>query len=192
MAATRFGTGGWRRPEVRLAAVVTLALVGLTSAHGLARAEEAKIGIIDSQRIFAEYQEAKDAEVIFQQEMEEWQKDLADLEREILAQQEKIRSQSLLLSKDKLDEMQKELDTMLRNYDSKKNEILDPTKGKAVLRNQELSQPINDQITTVVERIGAEGKFTVIFDVATVNVVYAAEGVDLTDRVLEELENAGE
>ena len=160
----------------------------LAATSAVAVADEAKIGIINSQRIFEEYQEAKDAEVLFQQEMEQWQKELVEMEREILAQQEKIRSQSLLLSKEKLDEMQQELDGMLRNYDNRKTEILDPNKGKAVLRNQELSQPINDQITTVVERIGAEGKFTVIFDVATVNVVFAAEGIDLTDQVLEELE----
>jgi outer membrane protein len=193
MAATRFGRQAWLGGRGPVLAFLATAAISMLVATGRpVRADEAKIGIIDSQRIFAEYQEAKDAEVIFQQEMDQWQKDLGQMEKEILAQQEKIRSQSLLLSKEKLDEMQQDLDTMLRNYDAKKTEILDPNKGKAVLRNQELSQPINDQISTVVERIGAEGKFTIILDVATVNVVYAAEGVDLTDQVLEELEKKGE
>ena len=158
------------------------AIVGVMAMLGVpTAAAQGKIGIIDSQRIFSEYQEAKDAEAIFQQEMQEWQNELEDQERVIVAQQEKIRSQSLLLSKEKLDEMQRELDTMVSAYDRQKAEILDPQGGKAVRRNQELSKPINDQITLVVERIGAEGEFDIILDVATVNVVYVADGVDLTD-----------
>jgi outer membrane protein len=119
--------------------------------------------------------------------MQQWTIELEGLERNIRAQQEKIKSQALLLSREKLDEMQTELDQMIGEYETKKSEIADPVQGKAVQRNQELSSPINQRITTVVEQLGAEGGFSMILDVATVNVVYAAEGIDLTDRVLEEL-----
>jgi len=63
--------------------------------------------------------------------------------------------------------------------------IVDPNTGKAVLRNQELSQPINEQINKVVEQLGSEGEFDMIIDVATVNVVFLADGIDLTQQVLE-------
>jgi len=166
--------------------LLIVALVAATQAPAVAE-EANKIGIIDSQRIFAEYQEARDAESLFQQEMQQWTIELEGLERNIRAQQEKIKSQALLLSREKLDEMQTELDQMIGEYETKKSEIADPVQGKAVQRNQELSSPINQRITTVVEQLGAEGGFSMILDVATVNVVYAAEGIDLTDRVLEEL-----
>ncbi len=152
-----------------------------------ARAAETKIGVIDSQKIFAEYQEAKDAEALFQQEMKQWQDDLGAKEKEIVGLQEKIRSQALLLSKEKLDELQADLDHKIQDYDTAKSEILDPTKGKAVARNKELSQPINDQITTVVERLGAQEGYTLILDMASVNVVYLNPVVDLTARVLDAL-----
>jgi len=168
------------------AALLVVALLLVTQAP--ARAEdENRIGIIDSQRIFAEYQEARDAEALFQQEMQQWTAELEEMERTIRAQQEKIKSQALLLSQEKLDALQTELDQQLRDYESKKDEIADPVQGKAVQRNQELSAPINQRITTVVEQLGAEGEFAIILDVATVNVVYLADGIDLTDRVLEEL-----
>jgi len=150
-----------------------------------------RIGVIDSQRIFSEYQNAKDAEAIFQQEMSQWQKELEEQERAILQKEEQIRSQSLLLSKEKLDELQRERETLLTEYNRAKKEILDPNSGKAVLRNQELSAPINEQITLVVEQLGAEGKFALILDLATSNAVYLADGIDLTDRVLEELAKGG-
>ena len=164
----------------------------LTLPVGVAVADTpTRIGVIDSQRIFSEYQEAKDAEAIFQQEMQVWQKELEDKERTIVAKEEQIRSQSLLLSKEKLDELQREHETLLAAYNKSKADILDPKTGKAVMRNQELSRPINEQISKVVEQLGAEGKFALIIDLATTNAVYLAEGIDLTDSVLAELAKGG-
>jgi Skp family chaperone for outer membrane proteins len=174
-----------------------VALVVLLSALWLvhpdpASAQPERIGVIDSQRIFSEYQRARDAEALYQEEYRQWQKELEDMEREILAQQEKIRSQSLLLSKEKLDEMQAALDQQINEYEGRKQDLFDPGRGKAVARSQELSAPINDQISTIVEQIGAEGKYALIIDAASVNVVYVGEGIDLTDQVLEELDKAGQ
>lgn len=168
---------------------VVAALLGLAGSAGAA---ESKIGVIDSQRIFTEYQVARDAEAVFQEEMRAWGQELGELERELVGLQERIRSQALLLSKDKLDEMQAELDGKRRAYETRKEELFDPETGQAVARNQELSAPINEQITTVVERLGAEGEYSIIIDLATVNVVFLGEGIDLTDQVLEELEKGGQ
>ena len=150
-----------------------------------------KLGIIDSQRIFQEYQDAKDAESVFQDEMKQWQNELQGMEKEILSMREKIRSQQLLLSQEKLDDLQKQLEQKSQAYDQRRTEILDPNNGLAVKRNQELSQPINEQITTVVERLGAEGGYDLILDTATVNVVYQSSQIDLTDQVLQELQKGG-
>lgn len=169
---------------------ICAALLLLLSASAIAQ-DATRIGVIDSQRIFSEYQNAKDAEAIFQQEMAQWQKELETQERAILQKEEQIRSQSLLLSKEKLDELQREREDLLAEYNRAKQEILDPNSGKAVLRNQELSAPINEQISLVVEQLGAEGKYAVILDLAATNAVYLADGIDLTDRVLEELAKGG-
>jgi Skp family chaperone for outer membrane proteins len=123
--------------------------------------------------------------------MRQWQEEIEEMEREILSKREKLRSQQLLLSQEKLDELQLELEQLTNEYERKRAEILDPTSGLAVRRNQELSQPINDQITVVVERLGAEGGFDLIVDSATINVVYMSQEIDLTDKVLEELQKAG-
>ena len=180
-----------RRRSVSLAITFILGAFALGVVASPAMAEQ-KIGVIDSQKIFRDYQEAKDAEAAFQEEMRAWTQELEAMEREILILQEKIRSQQLLLSQDKLQELQLELQQKMGAYQQKQTEIMDPTNGSAVKRNQELSQPINDQITTVVERLGAEGDFTLIFDMATVNVVYLQPDADLTDQVLEELQKAGQ
>jgi outer membrane protein len=179
--------------RVRILPILLLTLALVPAGGPAARADEdtAKIGVIDSQRIFAEYQEAKDAEAVFQDEVRQWRDEIEGMEREILSLQEKLRSQQLLLSQEKLDELQSEVQQKTQEYERKRLEYFDNTDGLAVKRNQELSQPINDQITLVVERLGAEGGFDLILDMATINVVYLAEGLDLTDKVLEELEKSG-
>lgn len=149
--------------------------------------EEGRLAVIDSQRIFAEYQPARDAEAVFQEEMRQWKDELSQMEQEILTTREKIKSQSLLLTKEKLDELQAQLDEKMRAYEDRQSELFDPNTGNVVTRNQELSAPINEQITNVVERIGAEEGYDLILDLATVNVVYVADGVDITDVVLAEL-----
>lgn len=174
-------TGAWSLKGLVL-------VVALSAGMRSASAADAKLGVIDSQRIFTEYQVARDAEAVFQEEMRGWTDELGGMERDLMGLQERIRSQAVLLSKEKLDEMQSELDGLRRAYETRKAELFDPETGQAVTRNQELSAPINEQITKVVERLGTEGDYAMIIDLATVNVVFLGEGVDLTDQVLEELE----
>jgi outer membrane protein len=165
--------------------ILTAALLGLILlGAALPAAAEQKIGVVDSQRIFAEYDMAREAENVFQEEMRAWAAELEGMESVMVQLQERIRSQSLLLSKEKLDEMQAELDRQRSSYEARRQEILDPQSGLAVARNEELVRPINDQVSTVVERLGAEGDYSIILDIATVNAFYVDDSLDLTDEIL--------
>lgn len=147
-------------------------------------AAEQKIGVVDSQRIFSEYGKAREAENVFQEEMRAWAAELEQMENGLVQLQEQIRTQSLLLSQDKLDELQNNLDRSRRAYEDRRKEILDPQNGLAVARNEELVRPINEQVSTVVERIGAEGDYSIILDISTVNAFYVDDALDLTDEIL--------
>ena len=76
-----------------------LTLLGTT----MPAAAESKIGVVDSQRIFAEYGKAREAENVFQAEMQAWATELEGMEATLVQLQEQIRAQSLLLSQEKLD-----------------------------------------------------------------------------------------
>ena len=151
---------------------------------------EQKIGVVDSQRIFAEYDKAREAENVFQEEMRAWATELEVLEAELIQLQEQIRTQALLLSQERLNELQTQLEQRRTNYDARREEILDPQGGLAVARNEELVRPINEQVSTVVERLGAEGDYSIILDIATVNAFYVDDSLDLTDEILEGLASA--
>jgi Skp family chaperone for outer membrane proteins len=173
----------------RIAAAGLLCLFLLAATGGMARAEQ-KIGVVDSQRIFAEYDKAREAENVFQEEMRAWASELEGMETALIGLQEQIRTQSLLLSQEKLDDLQRTLDQRRAAYETRREEILDPQSGLAVARNEELVRPINEQVSTVVERIGAEGDYAIILDIATVNAFYFDEAIDLTDEILEGLASA--
>lgn len=175
--------------NARVLLIGFLALFILGGTVGEAAAEQ-QIGVVDSQRIFAEYDKAREAENVFQEEMRAWAAELEAMETELIGLQEQIRTQSLLLSQEKLDDLQRDLDQKRQAYESRREEILDPQSGLAVARNEELVRPINQQVSTVVERLGAEGDYSIILDIATVNAFYFDEAIDLTDQILEGLATA--
>jgi Skp family chaperone for outer membrane proteins len=59
--------------------------------------------------------------------------------------------------------------------------------GLAAKRNKELTQPIVDKINRIIEAIAVEQSYTMVFDVANANIVYADKKLDLTDLVLTRL-----
>jgi outer membrane protein len=174
-------------PRLMVIGLLALLILGSTSVQAVA---EQKIGVVDSQRIFAEYDKAREAENVFQEEMRAWAAELEGMETQLINLQEQIRTQSLLLSQEKLDALQRELDQKRQAYESRREEILDPQTGLAVARNEELVRPINEQVSTVVERIGAEGDYAIILDIATVNAFYVDDAIDLTGEILEGLATA--
>ena len=53
--------------------------------------------------------------------------------------------------------------------------------------NAELTQPIIEKMNLVLNELGENEGYDIIFDVAPGGIVYADEGFDLTDRVLDGL-----
>ena len=59
--------------------------------------------------------------------------------------------------------------------------------GRAVQRNVELTRPIIEKINEVLARIGEEEDYDIIFDAANGSIAYGRASLDMTERVLEEL-----
>jgi outer membrane protein len=162
----------------RLSIALLLAAVAAAFAGANALAQDLKIGYIDSQRIFAEFRETQEAEKLYKKEVEQWKAEAAAKEQEITKLQEELRAQSLMLSEEKQKEKKLEIDRKLEDYQRFVAETFGE-EGIAAKRNRELTQPIVERIKKIV------------FDVANANIVYAKKELDLTDKVLEELNKVG-
>jgi outer membrane protein len=170
-------------------AVVTLALYlgSLLPAVAVHAQEEPKIGYIDTVNIFAEFKETIEAEEIYKKELDGWKKEAAEMEAEIAQLRDELQSQSLMLSEEKLAEKKLVLDQKFKDYQKYMNDTFGD-EGTAAQRNKELTAPIVEKINAVISQIAEEEGYTIIFDAAQGNIVYAKKALDLTEKVLERLQ----
>lgn len=149
-------------------------------------AKELKIGYISSQRILAEFQESQEAQRTLDDEQRDWLAKAKQMEDEIQQMQDELKNQSLLMSEEKKIERQQEIEQKYLEYQRYQEEIWGDN-GKLYQRNKELTRPIIDKVNAVIQKIGEDGGYDIIFDAAVGNIVYAKEDYDLTDTVLEDL-----
>lgn len=170
--------------KVIAALLVTVVIVPLTAISLLA--QDAKIGYIDSIKIFADYRETQEAERVYRQEVDKWTAQKQQKEQEIVKLREELQAQSLMLSEEKKAEKKLDLDRKMADYEQFMEETFGDD-GLAARRNKELTQPIVEKINRILEELGKEQGYTIIFDVANANIVYADKALDLTDVVLTKL-----
>ena len=164
------------------AAFLVLASLSATPAS----AADMKIGYIDSARIFAEYKGTEDAQKAFDDEVEGWEKQAEAMKVEMDSLAGAYQAQSLMLSDARKAEKEQEILQKKTAYETFVQSIWGP-QGKLAEKNSELDQPIIEKINVVLQQIGGEDGFTIVFDASLGGIVYAAEGIDLTDQVLVEL-----
>jgi outer membrane protein len=150
-------------------------------------AEEIKLGYIDTVKIFAEFKETVDAEAIYKKEVDIWKKKASDMEAALATMREEIQSQSLMLSEEKLAEKKQVFDKKLQEYNQYMTDVFGDN-GQAAKRNKELTQPIVEKINAVIAQLAEAEGYTLILDAAQGNIVFAKKALDLTARVMVELE----
>ena len=171
------------RRVIGVGSVVFLALVCFSSPSP---AQELKIGYIDSERIFEQYKATTDAQEQFDRDVEAWRKEAEQSERDLQSMREELDSQRLLLSENALQDKEMALQAKASEHERFVQSIWGPT-GRIAKRNAELTQPIVEKIRLVLDKIGAEQGYSIIFDAADGNIVYGEKSLDLTDQVLAEL-----
>jgi Skp family chaperone for outer membrane proteins len=147
---------------------------------------EQKIGYIDSQKILANYQRAKEIKNEFQSKVNEWKEEVNQRQQELEKLQKSLETQSFMLTEEarmrKIQEIQQkkaELENFINGIYRKD--------GRAEILNRELMQPLLAEIDTIVSEIAEEEEYTFILDASTGVVIYADDMYDVTDRIIETL-----
>lgn|SRR5262245_38582067 len=172
--------------KLKLVGMFLGAALAILGASESALAQDIKIGYIDSIKIFAENKETQDAERVYRQDVQQWEAQKQRMEQEIARMGEELNAQSPMLSEEKKQERRLEMNRKMDEYKRFMEETFGDN-GLAAKRNKELTQPIVDKINKIIEQIAIEQKYTMVFDVAQANVVYADKKLDLTDLVLTRL-----
>ena len=148
--------------------------------------KDLKIGFVQSERIFEESTDYADAQVQFEKFKNAWEAQAQEMEAEVAALVEEYEQQRLLLSEQKRKEKEREILTKRETLQQFVGEVLSPD-GKLAEKNMELSKPIYEKIKAAVAKIGEESQFDLVLDSGAVLWAVPDTGLDLTDRVLEEL-----
>jgi len=162
----------------------TLLLAGVFQA---ATAKDLKIGYIDSDRILEEYSEFQEARNKLQEEEQAYINEAGTLEEVVNSMREELAAQSLMLSTESRAEKEERLAANEQELNNFRRETWGEG-GKLFTRNLELSRPILEKINAAIETISEQDGYDMVFDAASGNIVYAQPQHDITQLVLDELE----
>lgn len=165
----------------RLSAFLLCGVVALGFAAPVAGQASVKVAVIDVERILIESERGKAAlqeiEALRRQKQEEGEA----RQQEITELRDRLSEGQLSLSQERLAELQKELEERviaLQRFQDDANRELSKK------RNEVLDQ-IEKSVFPVINQIGQEGGYTLIFNKYNSGLVYADDAVDITQRVIE-------
>jgi outer membrane protein len=165
---------------------------------GMAGAAELKVAVIDLQKTFAEYYKTKEADVMLKERLTGLQKEMQDMKNDyqkMVEETTKLRddAQDKTLSEQARKEKQQAFETKVqdvRNMERKLQEFQATRQKQFEDQSRRMRQGIVEEITKVVNDIGAKEKYNLILDRSgstlngTATLLFAQDVKDLTDDVV--------
>ncbi|MCD6595642.1 OmpH family outer membrane protein [bacterium] len=161
----------------------------LISIAGMAFPKEMKIAYFNSDELRKQWDDWKDAQAKFDQDVVNWQKQAQAMEDTITQMAEDYQRQELLLSEDKKQEKQMLLAQKQQEYQQFLSTIFGDG-GQATQRNAELTSPLYDEISQALSKIAERDGIDVIFDAESSGIAYIDPSFDITDELLQELKSS--
>ncbi|HEX7321239.1 MAG TPA: OmpH family outer membrane protein [bacterium] len=147
--------------------------------------KEAKIGFVESSKIFAEYQATAAANSQFNMFVSTYRESAAVLQQNIEKMKSELEAQKLLLSEEARLKKLDEIETSTRTYNQFLQEAFG-TDGKIEQKNSELMAPLLKKINDAVTKIALQEGFSIVLDLSQ-GVFYASSELNITDIVVSEL-----
>src|SRR5215204_5545592 len=166
--------------------VPLLAVLACAVLAAPARAQNVRIGFVDSQRIFNEYKSAQEAQDRFGREIQSWRTEADDRRRQVDELRNELKDQDPLLSEAKKLEKESTLQKAVSDYDRFVQDFWGPN-GKVQRLNDEITREVIGKVRDAVELLANREGYDLVLDAADGNVIFGVKSLDLTQRVLDEL-----
>jgi len=167
---------------MRIANWLSAALIVLPLALG--HAADLKIAHVDSKLIFDKYSETKKAQKEYDKQVQKWEQDVADKQKELMEMKERLEKQSLMLS----DEKKKDLQADILKRETEYRQFVEKVYGKngeLLNKNEEFSGPIIQKIKKTVQDVANQEGYDLVLDRAAGAVVFWKKDNDLTQKVID-------
>ncbi len=149
-------------------------------------ADTCKIGVIDVMKLQEKSKsfqkvrkELKERFVALEKKLEKERNGVIELEQE-------LKKQSMMLSLDAKEDKRKELEKKMRRFRFLQNETAEEAKALELDARKEVIKDIEK----VVNKIGKEKGYVIIFERRTVGLIYYKDTIDLTDEVTKAYDKA--
>ncbi|MFC7299419.1 OmpH family outer membrane protein [Herminiimonas aquatilis] len=157
---------------------LTIFVAGLFFVSGV-QAQEMKIGVVSTERIFREAAPYKAAQVKIEQEFSKRQKELQDLANRLKTMADKLDKDAAVLSDSDRTKRQRELAEVDKDFQRTQREFKEDLNQR---RNEEMANVI-DRTNKVIKQIAEAEKYDIVLQEA----VYISPRIDITDKVLKAL-----
>lgn len=163
----------------RVGALLLIALffVGNVFVSGSAWAESYKLAFVDVPRAMAASDAAKQARDILQKKLVAKQKEVSTMEAEVKKMQENVAKRAQKGQADAPDQ-DAEVRAKMRDY----QRLVEDNQAAIERENGRWTKKITEALLKVIEEIGREEGYTVVFGKG--QVLFAAGSIDITDQVL--------
>ena len=165
---------------------VLVTIFGLALSLGTARAQDARIAFIDSEKVVEGYSRIQEARSSYQADVKAWNEEAETRKREIDLLSAEIAEQGPGLSDDKLREKEQDYQRKVSEYESFVQSVWGPN-GLVIQRNEEALRPVIRRIQSILGELAEERGYNLILDAADGNILYADPSLDLTAEVIQRL-----
>jgi len=162
--------------------IVCFLLISITS---FANAQ-VKIAYVNSDRILAEFDEAREAQSKLEIEARKLEEQYKGMLSNLDSLNREYERQKLIMSEARRTDKEREITQLQQSIQRFQVEKMGP-EGEIYKKQSELVGPVLEKIKIVIEKVGKENKYDYIFDTVAGNILYAEPAHDLTDKVLYEL-----
>ena len=173
---------------------VLLVLLTLIPAVALlsspAEAQGVKIGFINDEQIKESYPEWTRAQEQMNVEIKAWDDEAQAKQTELQDLTTEYEKQKLILSEDKKREREAAIRAKEAALDAYTRQIYGPN-GTAERKQMDLIGPLLDKVNRAIQLVAEEGGYDVVFTLQS-GLGYINPSLDVTDKVLEKLENLEE
>ncbi|HVR30647.1 MAG TPA: OmpH family outer membrane protein [Thermoanaerobaculia bacterium] len=161
------------------------AMLAVAASSPLAAQSQIKVAVIDVNRIMTDSQRGKAVIETIDQLQAQRAAQLKTLNDELVDLQKRLQEGRLSLAEDKLVELQAQIEDRSRAFQRARE---DAERDVQKRRNDEIDK-VEAAVFPIINEIGKEGGFTLIFNKFQSGLVYADEQVDITELVIQRLDS---
>lgn len=175
----------------RIVSTLSLAALatGLAVQPAAAQQTAGKVAFINSRVVLAAAPGYAKAESLYTGEVAGYRLEVQKMQASLDSAVQAFQQSSVVLSPSARTAKQKDLEGQQQRLEARMQELQE----KAVQRERDLLEPIQQRVTSIVEGVRAAGGYAMIFDVGVQNsgIVAADRSLDLTQKVIDQLKAGG-